>query len=246
MTTQNFENKEEDDNKDPVLESLMNQIKSNYLENVEIDDLIEFDKNKTQPKSSFDFEKIRAFFDQHRVAVIAAAVSSLVTILITLLFTGVFGSFSLFSSGTGAVAQKAGIALSEAELKSAVSRLGSTVYWVGPLKDAKYALDVNEAGATFVRYLPNGEGIDDTAKKYLIIATYRVNAAYDAVRAAGNEQDGIGLMTADGAAVYYNKNATTNVYMAFPGQDLQIEVFDPSPGRALQLVNTSGLVRAIK
>lgn len=246
MTTQNFENKEEDDNKDPVLESLMNQIKSNYLENVEIDDLIEFDKNKTQPKSSFDFEKIRKFFEENRVAVIAAAVSSLVTILITLLFTGVFGSFSLFSSGTGAVAQKAGIALSEAELKSAVSRLGSTVYWVGPLKDAKYALDVNEAGATFVRYLPNGEGIDDTAKKYLIIATYRVNAAYDAVRAAGNEQDGIGLMTADGAAVYYNKNATTNVYMAFPGQDLQIEVFDPSPGRALQLVNTSGLVRAIK
>lgn len=246
MTIQNPDNeKETDDNKDPVLESLMQQIKSNYIENVEIDDLIEFDKNKSQPKSSFDFKKISQLLQENRKIVITAVLTALFTLIVTLGLTGLFGSFSFFASGTNAVAQKAGIALSEAELKSAVARLGSDVYWVGPLKDAKYALDVNEAGATFVRYLPNGEGIDDPTKKYLIVATYRVNAAYDAVRAAGNEQDGIGLMTADGAAVYYNKNASTNVYMAFPGQDFQIEVFDPSPGRALQLVNTSGLVRPI-
>ena len=247
MTTQNLNNSDDkDDNKDPVLESLMNQIKSNYIENVEIEDLIEYEKNKTETKSSLTYKKLLKNIQEPRVAVISAILAAVFTFIVTLGLTGVFGSFSFFSSGTNAVTQKAGIALSESELKSTVARLGSTVYWVGPLKNAKYALDVNEAGATFVRYLPDGLGIDDTSKKYLIVATYRVNAAYDAVRAAGNEQDGIGLMTADGAAVYYNKNATSNVYLAFPGQDLQIEVFDPSPGRALQLVNTSGLVRPIK
>ncbi len=161
----------------------------------------------------------------------------------------VFGAISLFSNGSSTSSTQSSegqLALSEDELKSVVANLNSVVYWVGPLDNAKYTLDVTDAGAAFVRYLPNGEGANDTAKNYLIVATYRVNAAYDAVKTAGNEQDGIGLMTSDGAAVYYNKNAATNVYMAYPGQDLQIEVFDPSPGKALQLVNTTGLVKPIR
>ena len=36
--------------KDPVLDSLINQIKSNYMENVEIDQFIEFDKAKEKSK----------------------------------------------------------------------------------------------------------------------------------------------------------------------------------------------------
>ncbi len=138
------------------------------------------------------------------------------------------------------------MALSEQELKSVVMNLNSVIYWAGPLENAKYTLNVDEAGAAFIRYLPNGEGANDTEKKYLTVATYKVNAAFDAVKAAGNEQDGIGLITADGAAVYYNKNSASNVYLAYPGQDLQIEVFDPTPGRALQLVNTTGLLKPVR
>ncbi len=43
MTEINNENKEAE-NRDPVLDSLISQIKSNYMENVELDELIEFDK----------------------------------------------------------------------------------------------------------------------------------------------------------------------------------------------------------
>ena len=63
MTTQNLNNSDDkDDNKDPVLESLMNQIKSNYIENVEIEDLIEYEKNKTETKSSLTYKKLLKIF----------------------------------------------------------------------------------------------------------------------------------------------------------------------------------------
>ena len=44
------------DKKDPVLDSLISQIKSNYMENVEIDDLIEFDKSKEKSNATLQFE----------------------------------------------------------------------------------------------------------------------------------------------------------------------------------------------
>lgn len=244
MSTPTSSTPGQNDDKDPVLDSLINQIKSNYMQNVEIDDLIAYDKSKEKSKASIQFEKftnsVKSIEPKIWVAVI---ISAMVTALL------VFGATSLFSNNSSNSPSQSAtgqMALTEAELKSVVANLNSVVYWVGPLENARYTLDVTDAGAAFVRYLPNGEGANDTAKNYLIVATYRVNAAYDAVKTAGNEQDGIGLMTSEGAAVYYNKNAATNVYLAYPGQDLQIEVFDPTPGKALQLVNTTGLVKPIR
>jgi hypothetical protein len=52
MTTPTFGESTENKDKDPVLDSLISQIKSNYMENMEIDDLIEFDKSKE--KSAFE------------------------------------------------------------------------------------------------------------------------------------------------------------------------------------------------
>ena len=245
MTTPSFGDvNPENEKKDPVLDSLINQIKSNYMENVEIDKFIEYDKSKEKSKASIQLENFKTKLKTIEPKI---WVTMLVTAMVTVLLA--FGAFSLFlnNSDTSATQSTAGqLALTESELKSVVANLNSVIYWVGPLENAKYTLDVTDAGAAFVRYLPNGEGANDTAKNYLIVATYRVNAAYDAIKTAGNEQDGIGLMTSDGAAVYYNKNAATNVYLAYPGQDLQIEVFDPSPGKALQLVNTIGLVKPIR
>lgn len=244
MSTPTSNSPGQNNDKDPVLDSLINQIKSNYIENVEIDDLIAYDKSKEKSKASLQFEKFTKSIKTIEPKIwVAVLISAMVTALL------VFGATSLFSNNSSSPSSESSagqMALTEAELKSVVANLNSVIYWVGPLENAKYTLDVTDAGAAFVRYLPNGEGANDTAKNYLIVATYRVNAAYDAVKTAGNEQDGIGLLTSDGAAVYYNKNAATNVYLAYPGQDLQIEVFDPTPGKALQLVNTIGLVKPIR
>ena len=39
-----------------------------------------------------------------------------------------------------------------------------------------------------------------------------------------------------GGIAAYAKQHATNVYVAYPGQSVQIEVYDPSPNAALQLV----------
>ena len=243
MTEINNENKEAE-NRDPVLDSLISQIKSNYMENVELDELIEFDKSKDKSNFKQFTDKLAKRLSQiDRTILITIVITALISVIAT------FGISSLFSNNSNSASTEAKtgqIALSEQELKSVVMNLNSVIYWAGPLENAKYTLNVDEAGAAFIRYLPNGEGANDTEKKYLTVATYKVNAAFDAVKAAGNEQDGIGLITADGAAVYYNKNSASNVYLAYPGQDLQIEVFDPTPGRALQLVNTTGLLKPVR
>jgi hypothetical protein len=231
---------------DSVLDSLADKIKRNYLENVEVEKFIEFEQANIKNKSSLFIDRFSKLFKKHSKLIISTSVATLV---LTTIFTFTLSSTVFKNSALGGtVSSPTGgqLPLTEVELKSVITKLNTVVYWAGPLKDAKYTLDVTDEGAAFVRYLPDGKGAEDTAKNYLIVATYRVNAAYDAIKTAGNEQDGIGLMTADGAAVYYNKTASSNVYLAFPDQNLQIEVFDPNPGRALQLANTSGLIKPIR
>jgi hypothetical protein len=39
----------------------------------------------------------------------------------------------------------------------------------------------------------------------------------------------------DGAVVLVNRKRPASVYLAFPGQRLQVEVYDPSPAQALKV-----------
>lgn len=147
------------------------------------------------------------------------------------------------STFTDVVAGK--VALTESELISAVKKLGVTVYWAGPVKGAKYTLSVPSDGQAYVRYLPNGEGLTDTNPNYVVIATYTTTNAFDATQSAGNTTNGITFINTDGAAVYYNKSTATNVYVAYPGKDFQIEVFDPIAKTALEIASRSGALRLV-
>ena len=40
----------------------------------------------------------------------------------------------------------------------------------------------------------------------------------------------------------YDKTGRTSVYVAYPGSDYQIEVFDPTPGNAPELVRSGAIV----
>jgi hypothetical protein len=138
------------------------------------------------------------------------------------------------------------VALSAEELQEAVANLGQTIYWAGPEENAKYTIENFGEASTFVRYLPDGKGLEDTREIYLVVATYFVNNAYEAIRAAGEEQDSVGLISPDGAAIYYSKRSPNNVYMAFPNQNIQIEIFDPTPGRAIVLATTDDAIVPVR
>jgi hypothetical protein len=137
------------------------------------------------------------------------------------------------------------VALSEQELSDSVKKLGVTVYWAGPVNGAKYALSVPGDGQAYVRYLPNGKGIEDTAPNYVVIATYKTADAFQATQSASNSTSGVTFINPEGAAVYYNKTVPTNVYVAYPGKNYQIEIFDPIAKTALEIASKNGALKVI-
>jgi len=174
--------------------------------------------------------------------VLSALISSGVTYLVTNNSTPTPAAST--STFTEVIAGK--VALTEPELIAAVKQLGVDVYWAGPVKDAKYTLAVPADGQAYVRYLPNGQGIEDTKPNYVVIATYTTTDAFTATQAAGNTTNGVTFINAQGAAVYYNKDTPTNVYVAYPNLNYQIEVFDPIAATALEIASKAGALRVIK
>jgi hypothetical protein len=138
------------------------------------------------------------------------------------------------------------VSLTEKELISAVQQLGVDVYWAGPVEGAKYTLSAPTEGQVFVRYLPNGEGLKDTKANYVVIATYATSDAFTSTQAAGNQTNGVTFINTQGAAVFYSKDAPTNVYVAYPNIDFQVEVFSPIAQTALDIASKQGALRLVK
>jgi hypothetical protein len=138
------------------------------------------------------------------------------------------------------------VSLTEKELISTVKQLGVDVYWAGPVEGAKYTLSAPAEGQVYVRYLPNGEGLTDTKANYVVIATYATSDAFTATQAAGNQTNGVTFINTQGAAVFYSKDAPTNVYVAYPNIDFQVEVFSPIAQTALDIASKQGALRLVK
>jgi hypothetical protein len=135
-------------------------------------------------------------------------------------------------------------ATSKAELQ-ALAADGTTVYWAGPVEKG-YTLTLVKApnGSVYVRYLPPGVDLSDPIPPSLVVATYPMEGALAAVKRAAKSPDSVSIAIAKGGTAVYSKSKPTNVYFAYPKSSAQIEVYDPSPGRALQLV-TSGTVTPV-
>jgi len=121
--------------------------------------------------------------------------------------------------------------LPAAELPSAAAAAGFPVYWVGPAPDTEYEVTVISDGRTYVRYLPKGseKGVD---ARFLTVGSY---ARTDAVKAVQTEGAKPGARTFDvdgGGVAFAQESLPTSVYVAYPGVDVQFEVFDPAPGKA--------------
>jgi hypothetical protein len=138
------------------------------------------------------------------------------------------------------------VSLTEKELISAVKQLGVDVYWAGPVEGAKYTISAPAEGQVYVRYLPNGEGLTDTKANYVVIATYATLDAFTSTQAAGNQTNGVTFINTEGAAVFYSKDAPTNVYVAYPNIDFQVEVFSPIAQTALDIASKQGALRLVK
>lgn len=138
-----------------------------------------------------------------------------------------------------------GVCLTEDELKSLVAEQKLSVYWTGPISDATYTLNASQTGQVFVRYVEKGQQCDGQTQEFRVIATYSLAGAFESTRAAGNQANGVSLENNDGSIVYFNRESPTNVYVAYPNIDYQIEIYDPNPKKAVLLATTPKQIQLI-
>jgi hypothetical protein len=131
------------------------------------------------------------------------------------------------------------------ELQELAGSRERPVYWAGPQDGATYEFTETADGSVYVRYLTQGAEVGDPSPDFLTVATYPLENGYARVVAASQEEgaeteelsnDGLALVDAD---------RPSSVYFAYRGEPYQVEVYDPSPERAVELV-TSGTVQPVR
>jgi hypothetical protein len=176
----------------------------------------------------------------HRTpALLVAAGIALLAILGVVLWLVLRGG-SDTSSSPGAPAAAA----SFRRLSQFASSVGHPVYWAGLQPRFTYELSHTKDGRVYIRYLAPGVKVGNRNPNYLTVGTYPLQNAFATIRATARKQ---GLQTLDipgGGVAFQYKNRPTSVYLAYPGSNYQIEVFDPSAARALRLV-TSGQIKPV-
>jgi hypothetical protein len=131
------------------------------------------------------------------------------------------------------------VALSASGLRRLSAVVGQPIYWAGPRKHYLYELRRASNGDVFIRYLPPGVDAGAPGNNYLVIATYVLDGA---LAALAKEAAGQGVRVSGGGLALLDQKTHKSVHLAYPKVNYQVEVFDPSPARALALV-TSGQVR---
>ena len=133
------------------------------------------------------------------------------------------------------------IAATPAALRSLSGQVGHPIYWIGPKRNRTYELTRTASGRVFVRYLPQNVRVGNRAAAFTIVGTYPVDNALQVLQDLSKQPNEQSASVPGGGLAVYDTAAPTNVYVAFPGSNVQIEVFDPSAARALRLA-TSGRV----
>jgi hypothetical protein len=125
-------------------------------------------------------------------------------------------------------------ATSVGELRKFASA-GRPVYWMGPPKAGKLEVTRNAKGELYVRYLPPGVKLGDPSASYTTIGTYPSANAFATLSRSGNAKGAMHANAARHGLAVWQRSAATSVYLAYRGTDFLIEVYDPSPRRALAL-----------
>ena len=129
-------------------------------------------------------------------------------------------------------------------LREAAEEAGTPIYWAGARAGTDLELSTPEESRTYVRYLTGGAEAGDDRGAFLTVGTYATPDPVAELRRQGEEPGGV-LGSAPGSAtVYFDSNRPQSVYLAYPGAEAQIEVYDPDFKRALQIVNSGQVVPA--
>lgn len=123
--------------------------------------------------------------------------------------------------------------VSAEQLSDFVGDRDSPVYWLGPRDGTSYELEETASGEVQLRYLDADAEAGDGPGRYVTVVTYPAGDGVAALRRSAGSEDGVGLgETADGAVLLIDRDSPRNAHLAYPGDEVHIEVFDPVVGEA--------------
>jgi hypothetical protein len=146
-------------------------------------------------------------------------------------------------TGSSGVAAGGGpVAASQEDLTALQDKLGHPIYWAGEQSDKQLELTETEDGKVYVRYLDPGTEIGEPKAAFLTVATYPLQNGFDALQKVSKRPGASVAHVDNGGLVVSNRDAPNSVYLAYPDQKLQVEVYDPNPGAGLELVKSGAVV----
>jgi hypothetical protein len=134
------------------------------------------------------------------------------------------------------------VTVSEADLAALADELGYPVYWAGEQDGAELEATRTQNGQVYVRYLTDDAQAGDPRNAFLTVGTYPFEDAIAELERLGDEKGALINETPDGGMVVTNESSASSVYIAYPDQNLQIEVFDPDPATAFTLATEGAIV----
>jgi hypothetical protein len=127
------------------------------------------------------------------------------------------------------------------DVEELAAALEHPIYWAGEREGEELELKAEADGSVYLRYLPEGTEAGDPQQVFLTVGTYPVAGAQAALRRTAAEGGARLGRLDDGAVVLSNPASQGSVYLAHPDSDLQIEVYDPDPGAAMELIRSGAI-----
>jgi hypothetical protein len=121
-------------------------------------------------------------------------------------------------------------------------KLDEPVFWLGAQPGHTLELTRGPYGRIDLRYLPGGAA-PGSPRPFLAVGTYPLAHAFQTTVAASKAAEAVSIPLPNGAVAFYSKTRPTNVYVAFPGVNEQIEVYDPSPRVVHRLIAAGKLTQ---
>ncbi|MDX6609282.1 MAG: hypothetical protein QOF85_1207 [Solirubrobacterales bacterium] len=148
-------------------------------------------------------------------------------------------------AGSEASTESGSRIVSRAELAEAAVTRGQPVYWAGAVPGTELELEELGEDGVRVRYVPEGGEAGDGSAAALAIGSYPLADPEAALQAFANRAGSIVRQAKDGSEVVSSEELPTSVYFVSSDKTVQVEVYDPSPQRAMRLA-LSGRARPVR
>jgi hypothetical protein len=139
------------------------------------------------------------------------------------------------SDESSAAAKSGSQIVSEAKLGETAAALGQPVYWAGAQAGNELELIELSEGGTQVRYVPEGTEVGEGSAALLTIGSYPLPNPEKALQGFARRPGSIVRHGKGGTEVVSSEESPTSAYFVSPDNSVQVEVYDPSPRRAMSL-----------